>query len=83
MSESISIDKYFPASGEEGGKCKKIGWFCTYAPEEIILSGGFDPLRLMGEKKLKTSESYFPINFCPYLKSGWESLMGSGKIFPE
>ncbi len=78
MNEKTAIDKYFKASLEDVEGSKKIGWFCTYAPEELILAGGFEPLRLMGEKKLNTSESYFPINFCPYLKSGWESLLKYG-----
>lgn len=79
MSKKTDIEGYFKKSGGKVSGRKKIGWFCTYAPEELIMAGGFDPIRLMGEKKLKTSESYFPINFCPYLKSGWESLMGAGE----
>ena len=75
MHKKVAIEDYFSKSIKESGSKEKVGWFCTYAPEELILAGGFDPVRLMGEKKLKTSESYFPINFCPYLKSGWESLM--------
>lgn len=57
----------------------KIGWLCTYTPEELIIAAGFTPIRLFGAKKLEKSESYFPINFCPYLKSSWESIMASGK----
>jgi benzoyl-CoA reductase/2-hydroxyglutaryl-CoA dehydratase subunit BcrC/BadD/HgdB len=79
MNSKHSVDDYFQPAGKEAGNQKRIGWFCTYVPEEIILAGGFEPVRLMGEKRLRTSESYFPINFCPYLKSGWESLMGSGE----
>jgi benzoyl-CoA reductase/2-hydroxyglutaryl-CoA dehydratase subunit BcrC/BadD/HgdB len=52
-----------------------IGWFCTYTPEELIIAGGFTPLRIMGSKKIVRSESYFPINFCPYIKSSWDSLL--------
>ena len=78
MNKKISIEDYFSASGKDKNDRKNIGWFCTYAPEELMLAGGFDSMRLMGEKKLKTSESYFPINFCPYLKSGWESLISAG-----
>ncbi|MDD5622259.1 MAG: 2-hydroxyacyl-CoA dehydratase family protein [Actinomycetota bacterium] len=52
-----------------------IGWFCTYTPEELIIAGGFVPVRIFGRKKIIKSESYFPINFCPYIKSGWESLL--------
>ncbi len=59
----------------------KIGWLCTYTPEEFIIAAGFTPIRLFGSKKLEKSESYFPINFCPYLKSSWEYIMASGKGF--
>jgi benzoyl-CoA reductase/2-hydroxyglutaryl-CoA dehydratase subunit BcrC/BadD/HgdB len=52
-----------------------IGWFCTYTPEELIIAGGFTPLRIMGSKKIIKSESFFPINFCPYIKSSWDSLL--------
>jgi len=78
MNRKIRAEDYFLKPLNNKDSSKKVGWFCTYAPEEIILAGGFEPIRLMGEKNLKTSESYFPINFCPYLKSGWESLMSVG-----
>ncbi|GAH39713.1 unnamed protein product, partial [marine sediment metagenome] len=52
-----------------------IGWFCTYTPEELIIAGSFTPKRIFGSKKIIKAESYFPINFCPYLKSSWESLL--------
>ncbi|MFC2145226.1 2-hydroxyacyl-CoA dehydratase subunit D, partial [Actinomycetota bacterium] len=47
----------------------------TYTPEEMIIASGFNPVRILGSKKLNKSESYFPINFCPYLKSSWEALL--------
>ena len=58
-----------------------IGWFCTYTPEELIIAGGFIPVRIFGRKKIIKSESYFPINFCPYIKSGWESLLADADNF--
>ena len=54
-----------------------VGWFCTYTPEELITAGGFIPVRILGRKKIIKSESYFPINFCPYIKSSWESLLAN------
>jgi len=53
----------------------RIGWLCTYTPEEIILSAGFTPTRILGEDRVNKAEGYFPINFCPYLKSSWESIL--------
>lgn len=77
MGKDIVIEDCFKESLMPVTDQKKIGWFCTYAPEELMLAAGADPVRIMGDKELKKSESYFPINFCPYLKSGWESLLGS------
>ncbi len=79
MNKKTIKEGFLKKPEEKGPNRKKIGWFCTYAPEELILAGGFYPIRIMGKKKLKASESYFPINFCPYLKSGWESLMAAGE----
>ena len=53
----------------------RIGWLCTYTPEEIILSAGFTPIRILGEDRVNKAEGYFPTNFCPYLKSSWESIL--------
>jgi benzoyl-CoA reductase subunit C len=53
----------------------RIGWLCTYTPEEIILSAGFTPTRILGEDRVNKAEGYFPTNFCPYLKSSWESIL--------
>jgi len=58
-----------------------VGWFCTYTPEELIVAGGFIPVRIFGRKKIIKSESYFPINFCPYIKSSWESLLSGADNF--
>ncbi|MCL5069791.1 MAG: 2-hydroxyacyl-CoA dehydratase family protein [Actinobacteria bacterium] len=53
----------------------RIGWLCTYMPEEIIISAGFTPTRILGEDRVNKAEGYFPTNFCPYLKSSWESIL--------
>jgi len=58
-----------------------IGWFCTYTPEELIITGGFTPVRIFGRYKISRSESYFPINFCPYVKASWEELLNSAGDF--
>ena len=58
-----------------GKKAQKIGWFCTYIPEEIITAAGFIPYRIAGINKTKKAEGYFPINFCPFVKSSMEDLL--------
>ncbi|MBM3713099.1 MAG: 2-hydroxyacyl-CoA dehydratase [Actinobacteria bacterium] len=56
---------------------KKIGWLCTYVPEEIIIASGFSPARIIGKDKVKKAEGYCPINFCPYIKSALEDILNS------
>ncbi len=53
----------------------KVGWLCTYTPEEIIIANGFWPVRITGREKAKKAEGYFPINFCPFIKSSMEDLL--------
>ncbi|MCK5567249.1 MAG: 2-hydroxyacyl-CoA dehydratase, partial [Actinomycetia bacterium] len=77
MDKVFNICEQFPISAKNIKYSKNIGWLCTYAPEEMIIASNFNPVRILGDKKLKKSESYFPINFCPYLKSSWEALLGS------
>lgn len=60
---------------------KTVGWFCTYTPEEIILASGFKPFRISGNQKSNKSEGYFPINFCPFVKSAFEEIMNTTDCF--
>lgn len=71
------IEYFFKNTLTPANKKAAIGWFCTYTPEELIIAGGFIPVRIFGRKKIIKSESYFPINFCPYIKSSWESLLAA------
>lgn len=70
-----NISSFFNHGQLKASGKSRLGWFCTYTPEELIIAGGFIPYRIFGRKKISRSESYFPINFCPYIKSGWESLL--------
>lgn len=51
-----------------------IGYSCAYIPEEILISGGLDAVRINGDKESNHAEGYLPINFCPYVKAIWEQL---------
>src|SRR4030065_2042017 len=75
------IEYFFKNTLSSVNKKGAIGWFCTYTPEELIIAGGFIPVRIFGRKKITKSDSYFPINFCPYIKSSWESLLSSSGNF--
>jgi benzoyl-CoA reductase/2-hydroxyglutaryl-CoA dehydratase subunit BcrC/BadD/HgdB len=51
-------------------KRKKIGWLCSYVPEELIMAAGLEPVRLKGEvEKVKEADSYIFSNVCPYVKN--------------
>ena len=57
---------------------KKIGWFCSYVPEELIMASGLEPVKLKGKvKKLTEVDSYVFSNICPYLKNIFDSGLRS------
>ena len=39
---------------------KKIGWFCSYVPEELIMASGLEPVKLKG--KVYDSPVYISIH---------------------
>ena len=49
---------------------KKIGWFCSFVPEELIMAAGLEPVRLQGlADRVKEADTYVSSNLCPYLKN--------------
>jgi benzoyl-CoA reductase/2-hydroxyglutaryl-CoA dehydratase subunit BcrC/BadD/HgdB len=49
---------------------KRIGWFCSYVPAEIIIAAGLEPVRIQGQVEMvKEADSYMSPNNCPYLKN--------------
>jgi bzd-type benzoyl-CoA reductase N subunit len=48
----------------------KIGWVCTYTPEEVIHAAGFHPFRILEEESsTKLADTYLHHNLCPYARS--------------
>jgi len=48
----------------------KIGWVCTYTPEEVIHAAGFHPFRILEEESsTKLADTYLHHNLCPYSRS--------------
>lgn len=48
----------------------KIGWVCTYTPEEVIHAAGFHPFRILEETpSTKLADTYLHYNLCPYVRS--------------
>lgn len=73
-----NINNFFSNSIKTGKITEQsVGWTCSYTPEELILAGGFLPLRILGEQKPFKAESYFPTNFCPFIKSIWEDILNN------
>jgi benzoyl-CoA reductase/2-hydroxyglutaryl-CoA dehydratase subunit BcrC/BadD/HgdB len=60
---------------------RSIGWLCTYTPEELITAAGYRPVRIFGNKKYNNAASYFPVNFCPYLKASLSSILSESINF--
>lgn len=55
-------------SGQKENPIKKVGWLCTYTPEEIIHAAGFTPHRLLPGPGAGNGpvEDALPGNICPY-----------------
>jgi len=48
----------------------RIGWLCSYTPEELIMAAGFTPVRLSSsERPAAGAEAYLSPNLCPYVRS--------------
>ncbi len=56
----------------------KIGWICSYTPEELILAANFSPIKLLTDQiDLSVSQQFLPSNFCPYVKRILSGLLGN------
>jgi len=54
----------FPSDNDR----KKVGWICTYTPEEVIMAAGFTPYRLLPQPGVGNPDDLFPPNICPYVR---------------
>ncbi len=53
---------------------KRVGWFCSYVPEEIILAAGCRPVRLEGRvERFQEIDSYLNANLCFTIRNIFES----------
>ena len=54
---------------------RKIGWLCSFIPEELILAAGLEPIRIQGRvDAIEQAGVYMFSNVCPYVKN----LLDSG-----
>jgi benzoyl-CoA reductase/2-hydroxyglutaryl-CoA dehydratase subunit BcrC/BadD/HgdB len=53
---------------------RRVGWFCSYVPEELILAGGFESVRLQGRvETFQEVDAFIHSNFCLFLRNILES----------
>ena len=63
------VDIYF-SEKDLNPELPKIGWVCTYTPEEVIHAAGFHPFRILEEPpSTKRADAYLHHNLCPYVRS--------------
>ncbi len=48
---------------------KSVLYTCSYIPQELIAAAGLIAYRIEANTNLKSNDSYFPTNFCPYIKN--------------
>jgi benzoyl-CoA reductase subunit C len=55
-----------------------FGYFCTYAPEELIHAAGILPVRVLGSHEpVDVTEPYIPSQWCPYCRDALaQGLLG-------
>lgn len=55
--------------GSSNRKKKRVGYFCSYVPEELIIAAGMEPVRLRGEvAEVKEADAFLFSSICPSLK---------------
>jgi bzd-type benzoyl-CoA reductase N subunit len=69
---------------------KAVGYFCSYAPEEIILAAGAHPYRIFGSgEKIRLAETHLQTYCCSLVRGALEDALGGrldfldGVVFPH
>ncbi len=62
-------------------KKQKIGYLCTYVPEELILAAGLYPYRIIGssEEDLSQADAYIPMNSCGFCRAALMEGLQNGQ----
>ncbi len=67
-----------------------VGFFCSYAPEELILAAGAHPMRLFGSRAaLRFADAHFQPYCCSLVRGGLEEALAgrlaflAGVVFPH
>ena len=82
-------DGYVKRFKAETGR-KVVGYFCSYAPEEIILAAGVHPYRLFGSgEKIRLAEAHLQSYCCSLVRGALEDALSGrlafldGVVFPH
>jgi benzoyl-CoA reductase/2-hydroxyglutaryl-CoA dehydratase subunit BcrC/BadD/HgdB len=63
----------------QSSKRKKIGYFCSYTPVEVIYAAGLHPIRIFGlDRPIQNADTLMHSNICPYVRSILDRLLESG-----
>lgn len=55
----------------------RVGWFCTYTPEELLVAAGFLGVRLSGDFAYEDrAKACFSSTICPYLRASLGGALG-------
>ena len=55
---------------------RRIGWVCSYTPEELIMAAGFTPCRIeSGDGREEGADAFLPANLCPYVRGLLDSAL--------
>ena len=67
-----------------------VGYFCSYAPEEIVLAAGALPYRLTGSgRQIRLADRHLQAYSCSLVRSAMEDVLGGhlgfldGTVFPH
>lgn len=89
--QAAAYDPLVYARGIRGEGRRVMGYFCSYAPEEIILAAGLHPLRLQGTREeLRRCDEHLQAYCCSLARGALEDLLRGnldgvldGVVFPH
>ncbi len=88
---SVSRSPYAHARAEKKNDGKKrIGYFCSYAPEELVHAAGAIPFRLFGARRdIRAADAHLQSYCCSLVRGGLEDALQKeldfldGAVFPH
>jgi bzd-type benzoyl-CoA reductase N subunit len=88
---AVILERFQNAANDPGGYARDwkgsnqkeiIGYFCSYAPEEIILATGALPFRLFGsQKQISLADAHLQAYSCSLVRGALEDALSGGLDF--